>query len=745
MHGNWTISSEKNAAFAQRFIVSGADTGTGTYVAPHAPVTVTGDTWSVRVQCKPSGASTWSDSEYQITFPVKSGDQYSFRLEANDIWPGDQDFNDLVLTFTAPVTETDFLVYGHVSSYSGCLYNPCFFSHILVESLQAYKKATQFPIMKETLKKLYPEYEYADPMHATDPQPDIPGGVMTSRPFKPMMIPLSGSTMIPVKKAQVVRVSTTEKAGTTKAAAKKATAKTELISRTVLRAVEISKPLASVVDIDKTALGKLKDIGSLFCTTEPLVNAAMKFQEYDRTVSELGGGAYTGEGAREDLGQVSTDRNGNYIFQFKRSVLQFIEESNIDVPLGEDETLEAMPDLIVQVLGASMPGGIPYETSPYWNIPNLKRINICIPSSYWHTPTGCHGRPISHIGFIPVGKPSTVTLDTDGRVTCTDNSKSDIPQTNCAAWYSRLRLSACIGKYDQVPRYTIEHRSKRSDGTWTSWDIYQEPLALDNWKTTTNEYVATEVGPALHNLEIYKGATKKNVQSYRNIQGDMDWAGTDWFIKAIIPSWKYTFQGDPGSVQFRIKAYDADGNQVKIWDEPGTSYTLYQDVITLFVDHTGPELNFKDVTIGTPTTNPCPLFTLTGSQLTNATLDLKFKAVQRQGFLNNYELSLTKCNTPDFAVSDQGGHPLKPDYAGGSPCPGLYGTVFGIDTDADTEDYVPVHLTTGGSPWLAEGETVSSFTLNLEARVRRTDGHSVHYPVHYGPRQYNFVVQRGEE
>jgi hypothetical protein len=193
-----------------------------------------------------------------------------------------------------------------------------------------------------------------------------------------------------------------------------------------------------------------------------------------------------------------------------------------------------------------------------------------------------------------------------------------------------------------------------------------------------------------------------------------------------------------------LLAYDKNGNQVKIWDEAGTSYTLYRDVITLYVDHTGPELNFKDVTIGTPTTNPCPLFTLIGPQLTNATLDLKFKAVQRQGFLDNYKLTLTKCNSPNFPVTDQAGHPLNPQYAGGSPCSGLYGTVFGIDPEADTDDYVALSLSTGGAAWLADGESVSSFTLNLQAHVRRTDGHSVHYPVHYGPRQYNFVVERGE-
>lgn len=36
MHGNWTVAvKEKHAAFAQRFVISGATHGNGTYVAPH--------------------------------------------------------------------------------------------------------------------------------------------------------------------------------------------------------------------------------------------------------------------------------------------------------------------------------------------------------------------------------------------------------------------------------------------------------------------------------------------------------------------------------------------------------------------------------------------------------------------------------------------------------------------------------------------------------------------------------------
>jgi len=65
MHGNWTVAvKEKHAAFPQRFIISGAASGNGTYVAPHAPVPVAGGTWSVRIQSDPGG-SAWADSEYQ--------------------------------------------------------------------------------------------------------------------------------------------------------------------------------------------------------------------------------------------------------------------------------------------------------------------------------------------------------------------------------------------------------------------------------------------------------------------------------------------------------------------------------------------------------------------------------------------------------------------------------------------------------------------------------------------------------
>jgi len=119
MQGSWTVSvKSKSADFPQRFIIAGADTGNGTYVGAVAtpPIAVTGAHWRIQIQNNPG--SGFIDSADQIKFPTVSGGQYRFDIESNDAG-GDQDFNDLILTCSTPVTQTDFLVYGSATSYSG--------------------------------------------------------------------------------------------------------------------------------------------------------------------------------------------------------------------------------------------------------------------------------------------------------------------------------------------------------------------------------------------------------------------------------------------------------------------------------------------------------------------------------------------------------------------------------------------------------------------------------------------------
>ena len=719
MHGNWTVSvKEKKAAFAQRFVISGASSGNGTYLHTTPPVNVTGAVWSLKIQSNPSGAG-WVDSEYQITFPVVVGSQYQFDIQSNDVWAGDKDFNDLVLTCATAVTQTDFLVYGNVSTYSGCWYNPCYRWAVVIESAKALAEALRYPGMREIIQKIDPKRLKVIEKKPF-PEPDPP-------PFTPLIIPLQGEAYLPAKRGMVLK-----RVKPVRTALKNAPAlPVEEAGTQMLRTFTLSPAVSAKLDIDRAYVGSL--VGSLkpYCFTDPLVNVGLRFLEYDRTAAELAGGAYTGTGNREVLGEVATDRNGNYIFRFSRSLTAFFEEADIDLALGEDEVAQSMPDVIVQVLDATASGGVAHETAAYWNVPVIKRINICIPSSKWQNPTGCHGRPITHIGFIPVGK-SSVVLDADGRVTCTDTSKPDIPQTQCAAWWGYLRMSACLGKYDSVPHYTIEHRAK-VDGSWTAWKVFDETLNVDKWDSVNNEWVATKVGPFVHSLDLVSGGAKESVLAYDNIQGNMDWEGSQWFLKATINSSLHVYRSTPGTVQFRLKGYDTSGNQV--------ASTV--DTITLFFDNSNAEYDIDEVKMGSQNGGDCALFHLSGEP-NPAVLTVKFKAAQSQGLLGSYGISVRKGNIGTVGITTSGAsHAISGAYVhgGASPCNSFFGTLLPHDPSADIDGYVTAYIVPSSGNWLAESEPFCTFAVQLSLTIRRTDGHDDGHSDH-GPIQYFLGIEQ---
>ena len=90
MQGNWTIGVKaKNAAFDQRFIVSGAASGNGTHAGtPGTTVAVTGWQWSIAIQNNPGKGFQLSDTV--LKFPHKVGGNYVFEIWSNDAG-GDQD------------------------------------------------------------------------------------------------------------------------------------------------------------------------------------------------------------------------------------------------------------------------------------------------------------------------------------------------------------------------------------------------------------------------------------------------------------------------------------------------------------------------------------------------------------------------------------------------------------------------------------------------------------------------------
>jgi len=112
---------------------------------------------------------------------------------------------------------------------------------------------------------------------------------------------------------------------------------------------------------------------------EPGVNITLKFSEYDRTAAELAGSAYTGTGDRLQLGHAISDMNGNYIFRFSQSFSELVNEIDNDIPTGEDVAVQARPDIIVSVADSLHPSAILHETAPYFNVPQMRRIDICLP------------------------------------------------------------------------------------------------------------------------------------------------------------------------------------------------------------------------------------------------------------------------------------------------------------------------------------------------------------------------------
>jgi hypothetical protein len=710
----------KSAAFQQRFIISGADSGNGTYAGEVAtpPVLVTGASWSIQIQNNPGTGFVNSDD--QVKFPAVVGNQYHVDIESNDAG-GDQDFNDLILTCSTQVTETDFIVYGNARIYSGRCFNPCRRGIWVIDTPFALAEALKNPRLAAALKKLYPERVRPKP-----PVPDPP-------PFIPMMIPINDEALIPAKRVQLLRLPKEEPAAKTTRGAK-ADAQPQASSLSIRTAALSTVSNIPSLGIDRAAIGGILDRYPI-CQTENLAGYLLQFLEYDRTAGELGGGPYTGTGNREDLGQTATDRNGNYVFRFTRSIAQFIEESDADVGAGEDEVLQSMPDIIAQVLDSMAPSGVAFESAPYWNIPVLRRIDLCFPRPQRQ---GCQGgKVIQALGAIRLGIAAT-DFDADGRITCTDASLPDVPQARCAAWFSNVRMFACfLGSSPPVTQYTIRHR-RFVGGVWSGWEFYQEGMFLRKIGVLN----PVQIGPFDRSLEIVNGGGLVDAKAYDNIEQDLAWAASDWFLKAVISTGggSPAYAPSPGTVQFQIQGYDSGGNFVV-----GAT-----DTVTMYIDNTTPDLDLPLVQMGSQTGGDCALFSLTGEPAP-AKLEVNFQAVQDNGFLGSYALSVRKGNIGGFpvvATTGPGGEAsgaLSGSYTHGTPppCGQLFGTRVPDEPLADSTDHVTAYIVPDApaTNWLEPGQPFCTFSVNVSATMRRTNGFNSAEDS-FGPRQYLLGIQQ---
>jgi hypothetical protein len=721
MQGAWTVRvAVKNAAFAQRFIVSGAATGNGTYAGDVATpaVFVTGSHWTITVQHNPG--TGFVASQERIKFPTVSGGQVRFDIESNDSG-ADADFDDLVLTCSAPQTATEFVVFGHVSHYGdGCIFNPCFRRYLVIDSPIALAEALKISALRQVVAKLYPE--------RTRPVPPRPDPETT---FRPLVLPLRDEAALPPKQALAITLGEADRPAPEAPRGKAAEGESAPVPTvTRVRAVALGAAApTTAVGVDRVALASLFDRFVRRCETGPLPGVVLRFQEYDRTGAELAGGVYTGTGDRETLGVCATDVNGNYVFRFSRSVADLFAEADVDVAAGENEVVQSAPDVIVQLLDAMAPGGVAFETASYANVPLLKRIDICIPRSrLGQLPTACQGQhAIQAIGNVFIGAPTIAppmgqppgfgprvgfsnVLGQTGRITARNVLG---PQARCAAWGGRLDLYACFLDHPAATRYTVRHRRLGETDWHFVTEEYRHPRIAS---IGLPGYSGDVIGPTPAPLHV-DGGPAVPAPAYANIESDAAFVLTHRNRKVQLRS--ATYAPTPGPVQFRIEGYDAAGLKV-----PGTD-----DSVTLFIDNSTPTLHIdENVTMGLQTLGDCALLTLPAGQPA-APLTVRFKADQEEGFLDGYSLGVSKGASGAFAVA-----PPPPStapfreraYVHGDDlaCSSLRGTVDDPTADPVT-GYVTVDLTPSGGAWLAPSQPFCAFSVTLSASTRVTDGYGV--------------------
>lgn len=728
MQGPWTVSvkSKEVGATQQRSIISGAASGNGTYAGdPATPaVAVTGDAWSVSVQHK-VGAN-WVDSFDQIAFPTRSGGSYKFDIQANDD-NIDPIFDDLILTCSAPINFTDFVVFGNVSWYSGCRYNPCNpFPYFVIDSAVALSDALTRPALRASLTQLYPEKVYRNP----NPIPDPPL-------FRPLVLPVEGRSPLPPRQAQIFEGVTAEdvQLSATKTVTSQARALTSRIvnipSSFASTAASVS---ASAVSASAIA-GIVSTLGS--CQTGPLAQYQLRFQEYDRTPAELAGGSYTGTGPRRNLGTTTTDRHGNYIFRFTMSLADYLDEILHDTGAGEDWTVQVMPDVIVQVLDPTAPSGVVYETAPYFNIPFFKRINVCVPHDLIHLPGGCiDGQIIQSIGNITVGPLAGGTrhtansdLDANGVITTrvTLGHTPLGPIVDCAAWAGGLYFYACLNQ-SGVIFYSISF--KRASDPDTSFQFVQEDYSPQHVAPPPDNQVQESVGPLVR---------FGSIPSYLNIETDTTHGPHYWVdrwkqLKLILNSNIYqTALGGPGPITFRIQGYDGSGALVAGADDRIT-LSVDNNRVDQFIDP-----NLSMIIGGVKVTQGnCALFTLDKTQL-DSPLEISFRANQNEGFMSSYTLSMDKGATGNFPIQSVA-HVVPPPPLPPANITGSYGGTncsFHGTSDEPLYHAVAKELTADVEPvsgtWLDPHQIFCAFSINLTSYVRVTDGQGIFGPYPWGP------------
>lgn len=661
MQGNWNVRVEsKSASFDQQIVITGAASGDGTYVGVvGTSVDVTGDQWSIAIQNDPGTGFQLSDTK--LKYPRQIGDNYEFEIWSNDAG-SDEDFNDLILACSTPVNINEFLIYGNVSLYSGrCMFNPCRKGVYVIETREALRNALKNATLRKILEKDYPERVRDDIIGPLPPDPS---------PFKPMAIDLYQEAMQPQTQLIYKRLDTAKP----KATAKTKKVRTDTVADFSVRNYSLVNTLHEARSLevapvaDRLELARVID-GLLYkkCKVAPATNTTLTFEEYDRTAAELAGGPYTGNGDRRLLGDTVTDMFGNYIFRFSFDMTFPGIEDSTDIAPGESINVVAYPDVIVKVTGFA-PYEVLYESAPHYNIPNIKRINLCLPKSLIPSTSACfNGNLIGSLGNVFIGgNQNTAASFSDAAlrrwgysnyleptgVISVNSSLADF-NIECAPWYGTVDFKGCLydlaktAAQNTIKWYTI--RIKRA-GT-SEWQFVSQNYKHPKFhKRFLPGYIGDDVGPNPTTLHVDGGAAVNDVPAYINIQREIFVDGIDWEFSNFDRYMQLNTRlydriagvRTPGTFYVRVDSYDSAGNPVP----HGT------DMIALYIHNSPIEfgLTAPEFTDPAVVDSGCGLFRLTDAQM-NTPIQLTFKANDPEGFLHSYDLSMRRCPTPMIALS----------------------------------------------------------------------------------------------
>lgn len=686
LQGTWTVSvASKSAAWQQRFTIAGSSNGAdGTYdgLTTTPPVLVTGEQWGVTIENNPTGPIEWQPSRMRLANFRVDGSFFKVDLQSDDGGGGDADFNDLILTAAMPLAASDWVVYGTAKSYSGwCLINPCFpFPWVVIDTPLQLERLLAYPDVRPILERAY--------------GPRVADLASRER-FTPLVLPLGGRSTegLAVRGATSVEL------------AKKSRGKdVELkVAEEAIVGRALSPQYTTPFTRDELdVIGKLRF--PFTCTVEPIAEALLRFVEYDRTDAELAGDPYTGFGDRETLGVTATDEFGNYVFAFSRSLDQIVDEALNDVPAGGDATIGARPDLIIQFVDE--PDGIArHETAPYYDIPNVRRIDLCIPAAAL-LPKPCRGdRVLQYLGDIPIVTNPFSKLWSDGTVSNLPGTEAG-PIVRHAAWRGTVDIFGCFeGTTTPVTHYTMEVRYDSEP--WTFLNVQASGLRQQGTSVWTTE----SYGPTNESLHV-NGALLPavTVPAYRNIELETGWSLYVEHLKARVTVESYlpaTLPRPVGTVSFRIRGYDAGGNPVA-----GTS-----DTVALLVDDAPATGEIGSITVaGGADPGDCALLELPAA---GTPLDIRLRATDPDGFLAAWSLSAVRgSNHPVGLIDGATSAPVGGDYADVTPFR-FHGT--SELTGADLDGFVTLSVTPTGGDWL-QGEDFCAFSFELAVTDRTTNG-----------------------